>query len=114
MSHLLPATLQLLTCSSPSQPDAVCGLQSAGHQMFPLQGRASAATPSSWQDALVREASDSGWVALELVENEQVLRVWNHSAALTSLRSGTPVALHGRYHLLAYGDQRFNVLVADE
>ncbi len=114
MSNLLPSAPALMACTAHRiRSESACNSQSAGHGMFPLQERASAATPSRWRDALVVGTSGTGWVALELVGNGQILWAWNHCADMANLRRGTPVALHGRYHVLAHGKERFNVLVTE-
>lgn len=90
-----------------------CSTFAPGHALHLIQARLAAATPSEWVDAIV-EANDptTGVSALRTVLGGEVVEVWTGSAAARNIALGTPVALHGRYHVLAVGAQRFNVLRA--
>ena len=38
------------------------------------------------------------------------IAVWSAAGAAESVAPGSPVALHGRYNVLAVGRERFNIL----
>lgn len=87
-----------------------CSVFAPGHAVHLIQTRLAAATPSEWIDAIVEDADErSGVVALRALEDDARIEVWNGSGAAEALLAGTPVALHGRYHLLAIDARRFNV-----
>lgn len=82
-----------------------------GHAIHLIQARLASATPSEWIDAVV-ESSDgeSGHVRLRSIFDATTIVVWNGAGASRRLAEGTPVALHGRYHVLADGARWYNVL----
>lgn len=84
-----------------------------GHAMRTLHERVSAATPSKWRDGIVSTVSADGWIALEMLETDERVWVWNHVDRTASVTVGQPVALHAIYHALAFGRERINVLVAE-
>lgn len=87
-----------------------CSSYSPGHALHLIQSRLAAATPSDWVDAVVEAVEAStGDVILRSIEGEQFV-VWNAEGAADELSAGSPVALHGRYDVLAVGTRRFNVL----
>ncbi|WP_235007889.1 hypothetical protein [Microbacterium timonense] len=89
----------------------VCSSFAPGHALHLIQARLAAATPSDWSDAIV-EASDprSGFVIVRTLADGAAIALWNGTGAAAAATPGTPVALHERYHVLAVGGARFNVL----
>ncbi|HEY0118518.1 MAG TPA: hypothetical protein VGC04_07050 [Cellulomonas sp.] len=87
-----------------------CAMAAPGHDLHPLQRVVAAATPSSWVDAWVGEATPDGWATLHAADDDRVIRVWHHEP-LAGLTPGEPVALHRTYHVLALGPRWWNVLV---
>lgn len=87
-----------------------CSSFAPGHALHLIQARLASATPSEWSDAIV-EASDvrSGFVIVRTLDGTAVA-LWNGTGAAAAATPGTPVALHERYHVLAVGGARFNVL----
>ncbi len=87
-----------------------CSSFAAGHALHLIQARLAAATPSDWVDAIV-DAADarSGFLILRTLTGEAIA-LWNGVGAAGRVSAGTPVALHERYHVLAIGSERFNVL----
>jgi hypothetical protein len=87
-----------------------CSSFAPGHALHLIQARLASATPSDWADAIV-EASDvrAGFVIVRTLSGEEV-SLWNGTGAAEVATPGTPVALHDRYHVLAVGRARFNVL----
>jgi hypothetical protein len=87
-----------------------CTSFAPGHALHLIQSRLAAATPAEWVDAIV-DAADrrSGFVLLHTLAGD-VIAVWNGAGAAGLVSAGTPVALHERYHVLAVGRARFNVL----
>ncbi len=90
---------------------SACTSFSPGHALHLIQTRLASATPSDWSDAVV-EAADpaSGDIVLRRLETETQVTLWSGSGAAKALAPGTPVALHERYHVLAVGQERFNIL----
>ena len=88
-----------------------CSSFAPGHALHLIQARLASATPSDWADAIV-EAADarSGFVIVRTLEGTESISLWNGTGAAAQLAPGTPVALHERYHVLAVGSARFNVL----
>jgi hypothetical protein len=88
-----------------------CSSFAPGHALHLIQARLASATPSDWADAIV-EASDerSGFVIVRTLSDGTPVALWNGTGAAAAATPGTPVALHERYHVLAVGGARFNVL----
>ncbi|HET8896605.1 MAG TPA: hypothetical protein VFN04_05000 [Protaetiibacter sp.] len=88
-----------------------CSSFAPGHALHLIQARLSSATPSEWVDAIVESTdAENGVVFVRtLVEGERV-ELWNGSGAAREAVAGAPVALHGRYDVLAVGSLRFNIL----
>ena len=88
-----------------------CSSFAPGHALHLIQARLAAATPSDWADAIV-EASDarSGFVIVRTLSDGEAVGLWNGTGAAAAATPGTPVALHERYHVLAVGGARFNVV----
>ncbi len=89
-----------------------CVNHGPGHAMRALQKCVSAATPSKWRDGIVGTVSVDGWIALDLLDTDERVWVWNHADLTAVVTLGQPVALHAHYHALAVGHERINVLVA--
>lgn len=91
---------------------AACSSFAAGHALHLIQSRLAAATPSGWSDAIVESAdSASGQVLVRALADGEPIALWSGAGAALVLAPGAPVSLHGRYHVLAVGRERFNVLV---
>jgi hypothetical protein len=88
-----------------------CSSFAPGHALHLIQARLSSATPSEWVDAIVESTDTENGVVFvrTLVEGERV-ELWNGSGAAREAVTGAPVALHGRYDVLAVGSLRFNIL----
>lgn len=88
-----------------------CSSFAPGHAVHLIQSRLVSATPTEWVDAIVGAVSpDEGTLVLHTLEGERI-ELWNGAGAATAVASGTPVAFHRRYHVLAVGAARFNALV---
>lgn len=87
-----------------------CSSFAPGHALHLIQARLASATPSDWVDAIV-DAADarSGFLILRTLTGEAIA-LWNGVGAAGHVSVGAPVALHERYHVLAVGRERFNVL----
>lgn len=88
-----------------------CGADTPGHTLSFLQQRLAAASPRQWRDSVVEQTSADGWLTLRTVDDSLAVLVWNH-AGFGDLESGTPVAVHSLYNVLAIGSERLNVVVA--
>ena len=88
-----------------------CTSYAPGHALHLIQARLASATPSDWADGIV-EAADgrSGFVIVRTLDDDSAVALWNGAGAAARLTVGAPVALHERYHVLAVGGERFNVL----
>jgi hypothetical protein len=92
------------------QGDA-CSTVAPGHGLHLIQARLASATPSEWVDAIVESTSPrDGTVVLRTIVDAARIEVWSGAGAAAAATPGAPVALHGRYHVLAVGTRRFNVL----
>lgn len=87
-----------------------CSIFAPGHAMHLIQSRLAAATPSEWVDAIVESAGADGTLTVRSIADASSITVWSAGGAADAVREGTPVALHGRYHVLAVGSSWFNVL----
>ncbi|TDN93211.1 hypothetical protein [Microbacterium sp. BK668] len=86
-----------------------CSTFAPGHALHLIQARLASATPSDWVDAIVDVVSADGTVVLRTIADAAPITVWSGSGAAQEISSGTPVAFHERYHVLAAGQRRFNV-----
>jgi hypothetical protein len=88
-----------------------CSSFAPGHALHLIQARLSSATPSDWVDAIV-ESTDAaaGVVLVRTLTNGEQIELWSGSGAALEAVVGAPVALHGRYDVLAVGSLRFNIL----
>lgn len=87
-----------------------CSSFAPGHALHLIQARLSSTTPSEWVDAIIESAdAETGVVSLRTIAEAERIMLWNGAGA-ARVASGTPVALHGRYDVLAVGALRFNVL----
>ena len=88
-----------------------CSTFAPGHALHLIQARLASATPSDWADAIVEESDErSGFVIVRTLTDATSIVLWNGVGAAATATPGTPVALHERYHVLAVGAARFNVL----
>ncbi|MGC5169639.1 hypothetical protein ACPW96_04685 [Micromonospora sp. DT81.3] len=87
-----------------------CTAFAPGHGIHLIQARLASATPTEWVDAIVeRVHAEAGVVHLRTLDGEEIA-LWNGAGAARAVSGGTPVSLHDRYHVLAVGTARFNVL----
>lgn len=108
--HLPPLTVRERAECMCSHGES-CSTFAPGHALHLIQARLAAATPSEWVDAIVEGIDHvNGVSVLRTVLDGEIVEVWSGSTAVRDIAVGTPVALHGRYHVLAVGTQRFNVL----
>lgn len=90
---------------------SACSSFAPGHALHLIQSRLASATPSEWSDAIVEHADGaSGVILVRTLEAGEPVALWNGAGAALVLAPGAPVALHERYHVLAAGRDRFNVL----
>ena len=88
-----------------------CSTFAPGHALHLIQARLSSATPSEWVDAVVESTdADHGVVVLRTIADAGQVELWSGAGAAHEVTPGTPVALHGRYDVLAVGTLRFNIL----
>lgn len=86
-----------------------CSTFAPGHALHLIQARLASATPSDWADAIVVAAdATTGEVVVTTLDGDTV-ELWSGAGAASALTAGTPVALHGRYDVLALGRRQFNV-----
>jgi hypothetical protein len=97
------------TASCACESGAMCADIRPGHGLHALQLRLAVATPSRWDDALVVDVRDDGWVSAVTLEGTSV-SLWNHGDLAQVVSPGEPVALHSIYNVLCAGARRFNVL----
>ena len=89
----------------------VCSSYAPGHALHLIQSRLASATPSDWSDAIVESADpSSGAIIVRGLADGEPVALWNSAGAAIELTPGTPIALHERYHVLAVGRERFNIL----
>ena len=88
-----------------------CSTFAPGHALHLIQARLSAATPTDWVDAIV-ESTDAarGLILLRTVADGVQVELWSGAGAAQEVTPGAPVAIHGRYDVLAVGSLRFNIL----
>ncbi|RLK49681.1 hypothetical protein [Microbacterium telephonicum] len=116
--NLVPTPYRPLT-PAPVRQAAICMCASGGacssfapgHAVHLIQARLVSATPAEWVDAIVGDVSPAdGTLVLHTLSGDRV-EVWNGAGAADSVSTGSPVAFHPRYHVVAAGAARFNVLV---
>jgi hypothetical protein len=89
----------------------VCSSFAPGHALHLIQSRLASATPSDWSDAIVEHAdAETGVIVVRSLSEGTPIAVWSAAGAAESVAPGSPVALHGRYNVLAVGRERFNIL----
>lgn len=88
-----------------------CSSFAPGHALHLIQARLASATPSDWYDAIV-ESTDAatGVIVVRTLSDSAPVAVWSAAGAAEFVAPGSPVALHGRYNVLAIGRERFNIL----
>jgi hypothetical protein len=88
-----------------------CSSFAPGLALHLIQSRLAAATPSDWSDAIVEHAdAASGVILVRTLADGTPIALWNGAGAALVLTPGAPVSVHDRYHVLAVGRERFNVL----
>jgi hypothetical protein len=89
----------------------LCSSFAPGHALHLIQARLASATPSDWSDAIVESAdAESGVIVVRTLTDAAPIELWSGAGAALVLTSGSPVAVHERYHVLAVGRERFNIL----
>lgn len=107
-NHLSPSTVHERAACMCDHGD-VCSSYAPGHALHLIQARLASATPSDWADALVEHAdAASGHLVVRTLDGT-VHELWSRAGAALEAPTGTPVALHGRYGVLAVGRTQFNV-----
>ncbi|GLK24253.1 hypothetical protein GCM10017607_15710 [Microbacterium thalassium] len=87
-----------------------CSSYAPGHALHLIQARLSSATPAEWIDGIVVSAdAATGEIVVAALVEDRTRTVWSGAGAASALAAGTPVALHGRYDVLAVGTARYNV-----
>lgn len=97
-----------------------CANRGPGHELQPIQARVAAATPSKWVDGIVSSVSADGWIGVRLFGHAELpgasgmeaetVWVWNHADLTEHLATGSPVAVHALYNVLASGRSRISVV----
>lgn len=98
-----------------------CANRGPGHELQPVQARVAAATSSKWVDGIVTAVSADGWIGVRLFGHAETLGasgpdaestewVWNHADLTGRLATGSPVAVHSLYNVLASGRSRISVV----
>ena len=88
----------------------VCSSYAPGHALHLIHARLASATPSDWADAIVESAdAETGVVVVRTIGDSAPIALWSASGAAANVAPGSPVAVHGRYNVLAVGGQRFNI-----
>ncbi|MCR2763409.1 hypothetical protein NQ152_07780 [Microbacterium sp. zg.B48] len=110
--HLPPASVRERAACMCVHGDS-CSTFAPGHALHLIQARLASATPSEWVDAIV-DSTDAaaGVLVLRTLDGSERIELWSGSGAAQAASPGTPVALHGRYDVLAAGPLRFNVAVS--
>lgn len=89
-----------------------CTSYAPGHAVHLIQSRLASATPSEWVDAIVESTdAEAGTIVLRTLADAVSVELWHGGSAAREVSVGAPVALHGRYHVLADGARRFNVAI---
>jgi len=89
-----------------------CSSYAPGHALSLIQARIASATPREWIDGIVAHADAIEGTLVVRDLDGQAHELWNGSGAALEAPVGTPVALHGRYRVLAVGRAQFNVAAA--
>lgn len=111
-SHIPPLQVRERAACMCVQGDT-CSTVAPGHGLHLIQARLASATPSEWVDALVESADPrSGTVVMRSLDGATRTEVWSGAGAADVAIPGAPVAIHGRYDVLAVGARWFNVLMA--
>ena len=88
-----------------------CSTVAPGHSLHLIQARLASATPTEWVDAIVESADpQTGTVVLRSLGDAARIEIWSGAGAADVALAGAPVALHGRYNVLAVGSRWFNIL----
>ncbi|WP_439594173.1 hypothetical protein [Microbacterium sp.] len=86
-----------------------CSSYAPGHALHLIQTRLASATPTEWVDGVVSAADAArGEVVVAPLDGGAAITVWSAGGAASIAVVGTPVAIHGRYDVLAIGRERFN------
>ncbi|QKJ19686.1 hypothetical protein [Microbacterium hominis] len=88
-----------------------CSSFAPGHALHLIQLRLAAANPRDWADALVETVdAGTGVIVVRRLTDGAAISLWSRGGAVANVAAGAPVALHERYHVLAVGRERYNVL----
>ncbi|MFJ4222918.1 hypothetical protein [Microbacterium sp. NPDC089695] len=107
-NHLSPSTVRERSACMCDHGD-VCSSYAPGHALHLIQARMASATPSDWNDALVEHADAAAGRLVVRTLDGAAHDLWSAAGAALEAPVGTPVALHGRYGVLAVGRTKFNV-----
>ncbi|MEV4737673.1 MULTISPECIES: hypothetical protein [unclassified Microbacterium] len=107
-NHLSPSTVRERSACMCDHGD-VCSSYAPGHALHLIQARLASATPSDWADALVERADAATGRLVVRTLDGAAHELWSRAGAALEAPAGTPVALHGRYGVLAVGRTQFNV-----
>ena len=107
--HIPPLQVRERAACMCDRGDA-CSSYAPGHALHLIQSRLASATPSDWSDAIVESAdATTGTIVVRDLTSAAPITVWNGAGAARVLTPGTPVAVHGRYSVLAVGREHFNI-----
>jgi len=110
MSSLVLTPLRSVTHDCSSAMD--CMVETPGHAVGFMQRRIADASPRHWRDGIVESVSTEGWVRVRTLIDDESVSVWNHAHLGSTVETGSPVALHALYNVLAVGADRVNVVVS--
>ena len=89
---------------------APCTSYDPGHALHLIQARLAAATPSEWVDGFVAATDpERGTVTVRSWDGTVQATWFSAAGAARTAVPGSPVAVHGRYRVLALGRARYNV-----
>lgn len=111
MSSLVLTPLRSITHDCSGAMD--CMVEAPGHAVGFMQRRIADASPRHWRDGIVESVSVDGWVRVRTLIDDESVSIWNHAHLGSTVATGSPVALHALYNVLAVGAERVNVIVAD-
>lgn len=111
LQHIRPAEVRERAACMCVHGDA-CSSSAPGHALSLVQARVASATSLEWIDGIVESADAlTGDLTVRGLDGT-THTLWNATGAALEAPAGTPVALHGRYSVLAVGRAQFNVVAA--